>query len=92
MSWKRWLDTSPSPGEVGCEVKSQSYKPCECGSDCDYLDKGGVCWGQVSAVDEIELLEEYLWAHTCQGHSGVYHRIYYGTATGYEEEPSVETT
>lgn len=63
---------------------SESYKECSYGGDCwlfDYDDdeKGGPCWGQCDAVDEIAydvddegMPTDYNWVHACQGHLKCY--------------------
>lgn len=52
--------------------RTGSYRPCECGAECDLLDDNQPrepCWGEVTAVDDwvgedgaIGLL------HACRGH------------------------
>ena len=58
------------------EYKSNSYKPCDCGSDCYMLGQNKnplqPCWGNVSVIDEIRWGDDWSWFHACQGHSEMY--------------------
>lgn len=50
-----------------------SYLVCQCGVGCFKLGTvGEPCWGQVGAVDEVDLggEEGYAWIHACRGHYG----------------------
>ena len=55
-----------------------TYKTCGCGADCyvralDVEESRGLCWGNVSAIDEVGLADEdYGWVHACEGHSDTY--------------------
>lgn len=51
--------------------KLDSYRSCECGSDCDFLDtrKDESCWGFVQPVEEVYDEDNYYWVHACEGHN-----------------------
>lgn len=47
-----------------------SYEQCSCGSDCMSIDKSEEpCWGEVNAIDEINLGDDWGWVHGCKGHT-----------------------
>jgi hypothetical protein len=49
--------------------KLDSYKPCDCGDDCDYAKDNEPCWGEVHVVQEITWEDGWDYEHACEGHS-----------------------
>lgn len=57
------------------KTTSNSYKLCNCGEGCVAFESNPdqPCWGQVSAVDEVETSDgDWVWIHACEGHWDLY--------------------
>lgn len=49
-----------------CLALKRPTTPCNCGADCDKAND--TCYGEVEAVDEIEVDDSWDWLHMCERH------------------------
>jgi hypothetical protein len=68
---------------VSESTRSASYKPCDCGEDCNAGTEEQPCWGKVYAVDRVETEDDMYWVHACQGHDD----LLAGFTVYYNPEP-----